>query len=339
MKILVVGEHPLTNELSSGPFSNGLWRSFKAQLAQAGIPPADCGWVYCVNRPAGSMFAYVQKDKRGSSSLVPGLAKSAYLRAEFDQDLHQLAAYIERVNPNLILAVGDMACTVLTHRSSLEATRGRVTSSIPLFGSRKVLCCHAPRAVMTDSSLRPILAADLRKAKRESEFPEVRRPQCFLHLRPSLEDMEAFWQEYIEPATHLSVDIETIGNTITCVGIAPSRSRCLVIPFFDEEKKDGNYWASQKEELIAWEFVRRCGELRSARVLGQNFSYDVQYFLRKMHIPFHNWTDDTMILHHALQPEMPKGLGFLASIYTDHPAWKGMHKRHSADRSGKKGDE
>jgi hypothetical protein len=29
-----------------------------------------------------------------------------------------------------------------------------------------------------------------------------------------------------------------------------------------------------------------------------------------------------MLLHHALYPEMQKGLGFLGSIYSNEPAWK-----------------
>jgi hypothetical protein len=34
-----------------------------------------------------------------------------------------------------------------------------------------------------------------------------------------------------------------------------------------------------------------------------------------------------MLLHHAIHPEMRKGLGFLGSIYTDEPSWKLMRKR------------
>jgi hypothetical protein len=31
-----------------------------------------------------------------------------------------------------------------------------------------------------------------------------------------------------------------------------------------------------------------------------------------------------MLLHHALQPESLKGLGFLGSVYTDEGNWKQM---------------
>ena len=37
-------------------------------------------------------------------------------------------------------------------------------------------------------------------------------------------------------------------------------------------------------------------------------------------------SEDTMLLHHALQPESLKSLGFLGSVYTDEGSWKGMRK-------------
>jgi DNA polymerase I-like protein with 3'-5' exonuclease and polymerase domains len=122
---------------------------------------------------------------------------------------------------------------------------------------------------------------------------------------------------------------------ITCVGFAPSPDRAIVIPFYDEEKPDGNYWPTPREEYNAWQFVRRC--LRAGKRLGgQNFQYDMQYLWRQMGIKSPDFADDTMLMHHALQPEMQKGLGFLASVYTDELAWKFMHKTRHADKSAKK---
>ena len=34
-----------------------------------------------------------------------------------------------------------------------------------------------------------------------------------------------------------------------------------------------------------------------------------------------------MLLHHALYPEMLKGLGFLGSIYSEEIAWKSMRTK------------
>jgi hypothetical protein len=50
-------------------------------------------------------------------------------------------------------------------------------------------------------------------------------------------------------------------------------------------------------------------------------------FLWKVYgIPAPKACDDTMLAHHAMQPEMEKGLGFLASLYTDEASWKSMGK-------------
>ena len=189
---------------------------------------------------------------------------------------------------------------------------------------------------MAEYSNRPILLADLTKASRESAFPEIRRPVRWLHMAPTLLEMDAYYEQYLHPAEAISVDIETKGSMITCVGFAGSADRALIVPFFDEEQKDGNYWRSREEERLAWAFVRKV--LKEKPSFGQNFQYDMQYLWRYAGIAAHKFCDDTMLLHHALQPEMQKGLGFLASIYTDQMAWKFMHKVRSDDKGAKKGD-
>lgn len=66
-----------------------------------------------------------------------------------------------------------------------------------------------------------------------------------------------------------------------------------------------------------------------AKVLGnphvpklfQNGAYDVQV-LAHWGIRVEGEYEDTMILHHALEPELPKALDYLGSIYTNEVAWK-----------------
>jgi hypothetical protein len=48
--------------------------------------------------------------------------------------------------------------------------------------------------------------------------------------------------------------------------------------------------------------------------------------------------EDTMLLHHAIQPESLKGLGFLGSIYSDERAWKGMNDRKGYKKTIKRDD-
>ena len=236
--------------------------------------------------------------------------------------------------------MGELPLTVVCKQSSLAEARGRITTTHDGIGDFKVLPVWHPRSVVADTTQEPVLFSDLRKANRQRAFPEVRRPQRWLHLRPSIDDLEDFWNEFIEPATHLSIDIETKGRVITCLGVAPSPERALVIPFYTEEHRDGNYWRTATEERQAWEYVRRLCSTPGKNVFGHNFSYDAQYIWREMGLPIPQWTDDTMLMHHAMQPEMRKGLGFLASLYSDELAWKKLVKhRKASDRGGKKEDD
>lgn len=338
MTILILADHQTLNEAGK-PFTNGLWAFFKSQLRRAGIDPNECLWMNCINRPAGNFYAFTQETKPGSLTGIPQLARKAWLRAEFASDLQAVYTAIQRIKPHIVIAVGEMALLTLTHQTKLKFARGRVTTSIASCGGVKVLPVLHPRSIQAEPKQTPVLLMDLMKAKRQAAFPEVRRPQRFLHLRPSIEDLESFWQDYITGSTALSVDIETKSPIITCVGISPSPDRCLIVPFFDGEKASGNYWSTQREEKIAWQFVSRCLNTQGKSVFGQNFQYDTQYLWREMGIPVSQFTDDTMLMHHAMQIEMDKGLGFLASIYSEELAWKFMSKNRMADRAGKKEDE
>lgn len=339
MTILILGDHPALNE-TSGSFTNGFWSYFRGQLRRAGIAPEDCIWANCINSPGSSFYAFTQESKNGALTAFPQVARKAWLRAEFGGDIHALYSNIRRIKPNLVIACGELALLAMTHQNKLKFARGRITTSIPSCGNVKVLPVLHPRAILAEIKQEPILLLDLMKARREAQFPEVRRPQRFIHLHPSVEDLESFWNDYIVGRTsNLSMDIETKTPIITCVGVSPSPDRVLVVPFLDQDKPGANYWSTPREEKIAWQFIFRCLNTPGVEVFGQNFSYDAQYLWGKMGIPLSQWTNDTMVIHHALQPEMEKGLGFLASIYSDELAWKFMHKRRVADRSAKKEDE
>jgi DNA polymerase I-like protein with 3'-5' exonuclease and polymerase domains len=59
----------------------------------------------------------------------------------------------------------------------------------------------------------------------------------------------------------------------------------------------------------------------------QNGLYDIHFLWRKYGIAPARCEHDTMLLHHALHPEMLKGLGFLGSLYSTEPAWKLMRPK------------
>jgi len=116
----------------------------------------------------------------------------------------------------------------------------------------------------------------------------------------------------------LAVDIETVGEhaeEIKCVGFAPGPNDGWATRF-NSSNRDA------VAELLA----------SPARKVFHNGQFDVT-ILEKHGLHVNNWTDDTMLLWHTLEPliagrskdknsQTQKSLRFLASIFTDEPFWK-----------------
>lgn len=323
MKIAIVGEAWGADEEREGrPFVGASGRLLNAMLSQIGIARNECLVTNVFNlrpKPTNDIKNLCGPKKEGIPGL-PYLVKGKFVRSEYAPEIERLHAEIREVKPNLILALGATAAWAFLGTSGIQRIRG-ATAMSP-FG--KVLPTYHPAAIMRDWSLRPIVLADFDKAKREAEFPEVRRPRREIWIEPTLNDLATF-DALIRD--ELSFDIENIGECITCVGFAPSPALALVVPFFDQSKSDHNYWPSAAEERVAWDYVRRWCSMPITRRVGQNVLYDTNVLWRVMGIAAQP-TDDTMLLHHALQPELEKGLGFLGTVYTDEASWKFM--RHSA---------
>jgi uracil-DNA glycosylase len=339
--LLIVGDFMSRKDMEEGGiFSDGLGKMLKAFLRERGIDPRSVEFYNVMNdvpSPRATLDQLLGKKTEGIPNMKH-IKKGKYVKAEYLPHVEKLWRKVNYLKPNLILALGDLPTWALCKGDNpIDSARGRITEGNSAIGGRKVLPTYNIKQVVADWALRVILFSDLEKAAREMCFPEMRRPQRFLHIAPSLEDMEDFYNEYLVPCTHIASDIETKGTMITCVSFAPTEDRALVVPFYSQQSADGNYWPSAKEEALAWRFVQRC--LSMGKVVGgQNYQYDMQYEWREMGIPNPDFGYDTMLLHHVLQPELRKGLGFLASIYTDEIAWKGMHKVSASDRTTKKGD-
>jgi uracil-DNA glycosylase len=249
-----------------------------------------------------------------------------YVRREFEPELDRLCEEILRCDPNLILALGNTALWALCGRTGIGKLRGTTHLTTHCVTGYKLLPTYHPAALFRQWSNRPTTVIDLIKARREAEYPEIRRPACEIWIEPTLEDINEFINSRIAGCDLLSVDIETSGSRITCIGFAPSASAAIVIPFDDPRAKGGSYWPDRESETRAWVLLRSVLTDRSIPKLFQNGMYDIAFLLRSYGITVRGCSEDTMLLHHALQPESLKGLGYLGSIYTDFGPWKSDRK-------------
>jgi len=294
-------------------------------LRQTGLRRKDCFLTSVFNirpRPSENIVNLCGNKIDGIPGF-PAVKPGKYILNKYRSELDRLYAEINTVNPNVIIACGNIALWALTGHGGFNKFRGTAMLSTrpELVRQFKIIPTFHPVTVMRDWKLRPIALADFDKASRESAFPELRRPQRFIHIAESVIDVRDFISRYIPENTHLSVDIETIGDQITSIAFSPSPYLSLVIPIFTENG-DKNYWKTLEDELEIWRMIKILCE--NNPTFGQNFLYDMNFLWRAVGIRCMQQIDDTMLMHHAMQPEMKKGLGFLGSIYTDEVSWKFM---------------
>lgn len=324
--VMIVGEAYGEQEAQQGEAfvgpSGGLLKSI---LNQAGVSLRDCYLTNVFNeRPPGNNVAhFYTRDRAAAISGFPPIEKGRWVDRKHEAHLARLAEELHAVRPNVILALGNTALWALAHRVGIKKYRG--TPMLTKSGGFKLIPSWHPAAVLRQYNLKVVLAADCQKLARHMHFPELATPSRKLYLDPTIEELEDYAERKLYPAARLSCDVETIPSArqITEVGFAISPYEAIVIPFWVEGTGMArSYWTDPAHEVRAWNVVRRCVE--TVPTFGQNFQYDMQFFYRQLGIQTLRFSGDTMVMHHAMQPELEKSLGFLASIYTDQPAWKFM---------------
>ena len=326
--ILVVADFPSVEaERRQTPLAGSEASLLSEMLHEAGLLYSEVRIAYlCDHRPYASQAKYLWTLKKPEAKLIPNsiLHKGAYCAPSFLESAHALEREIERVNPNLIITLGDAPLHYLTGEASISKWRG---SLLTYKGSRafKVLPTYSPSQVQRVWEWRNFSVRDLSRAPALAlslELPEVTYE---FKIRPTY--VEATRQLDIllcrlntsQTKIPIAADIETISRHIACVGFAWSKHDAICIPLMD---RGGAPFYTLDEEL---ELVLRMQKVLChprIELIGQNFSYDTQHFVRswgfRPRIGF-----DTMLAQHTCFPGLPKDLGMLASMYCEHYVyWK-----------------
>lgn len=333
-KILIVGEAPgETEEREGRPFVGASGKELDRMLAEAGLDRAAMRLTNVfLSRPKDNKietFMVPIKEATPESKALGPMRAGKYCHPALLSEVRDIEAEIIATSPHLVLALGSTALWALTGESAISKFRGTVLAGR---SGTKVLPTFHPSAVLRQWDLRSTVLSDLLKAERQSHFPEIRRPSREIWIDPSLPDIRRWMDSDLTGARLLAVDVETRNKQITEIGFAASRHRALVVPFIRGFKED--YWKSLEEEVAAWHLVQEI-LLSPVEKLFQNGMYDLQYIYRwGMRVNLgEGGGQDTMLLHHALYPELPKGLGFLGSIYTDEASWKIMRNRKDSEKA------
>lgn len=288
-------------------------------------------------RPAGNQLsAFIAFKKKDIDPSKHSLLRDKYVTKEVIEGYSELLAEIEMVQPNLIIAFGNLALWALTGnwgilkwRGSLLTTDLHAAPKLDAQARIKVIPTIHPAAILREWSQRAVVLSDLRRAKRHMVSKEYdNKPAWNFSVRPSFDLVEKILNGLISDCEHtddcwIDFDIETRGRGhvyIDCIGLSWSRNDGLCIPFMCAGNREG-YWSAEQEGEIVWLLCRLLTHPR-VKVRWQNGLFDAQ-------IVYHNWhfiprgMQDTMISQHSLFAALPKALHFIASMYADwYVYWK-----------------
>lgn len=334
-----VGEAPGTNETLYGrPFVGPAGEELFRMLSETGINPNDCYFTNVFKHQPRDNDVSVFFAKRSQGIPVdlsrPPYRLGQYLRAQFKPDIDDLNRELVQRRANVVVALGATALWALLGHAKISAyvgTASAPTAERPFW----VLPTFHPAAVLRQWSYRPTVLENLKKAsdllvRPISPVPGSTPvgPKLKIKINPKLSEVEVFALKALE-APLMAVDVETAFGQIRTISFSLDETSAFVVPFW--EPPGPAYWSTLDDEVRAWTAVRVALSGPGTKVF-HNAAFDIQYLWRVHGIPVHGPIEDTMVAYHALEPELPKGLGDLGALFLDMPAWKAEHKMTEKDK-------
>ena len=333
-RIMIVGEAPGEQEARQGvPFVGASGQELNRMLQEAGILRSECYVtnVCRVRPPNNDISAFVAMRRKDITAAHVSL-RDKYVLPVVKQGFDRLLQEISLVQPNVIIAFGNLAMWALTGKWGVLKWRGSMLRADAWYKPQetderpKVIPSVHPAAVLRDWSLRPLVLTDLRRVAREVSSRSYSPPTWNFMIRPTFQQLSDLFEmldtrlRSAQEPVWLSLDIETRAGHIACIGIAWSNTDAVCIPLMCVEKPEG-YWTLDEETHIVWR-LSRILQHPSVAIRWQNGLYDAQYIWRWWHF-LPRGRQDTMISQHALFAALPKGLGFLGSMYAKwYVYWK-----------------
>lgn len=290
--IFILGKAPGADEDHYGiPFVGQIGKFLDHCLSLAGIDRESCriGNV-CNYKPTRNIFAILKDSDQLKESHA------------------ELSAYLETYRPRIIIALGNEALRYLRHHDGISNWRGSV---LPYSHNSFIIPTYHPADAIRDGTFAPQVVFDLTKAKRVLDHGYTRPVHDFV-IDPHPDQLESILEE-VRNAPFIAADIETGMSTsyVKCFGFAVSSNRAFT-------------FRNHYDVGIEQSFSKMVSAVISAakEIVYHNGSYDTSQ-LRDNHVEYAERLDyDTMLAQRVLEPDLPIGLAFCASIYTDEPYYK-----------------
>ena len=321
-KIALVGEAPsFEEERLLEPFVGPSGHLLNEQLSKVGINRRDC-WLTNISK-----FMVMPQAKTGKK--IPFRIRAQQAGVNVTEQIDELRQEINQIKPNIIIALGGTALSELSGKKlPITSWRGSI---IHAFGRKCLPTYHPAHILHQDEEVKGywtkfVQEFDLKRAKRESLFPEIVRPQRHLYVAKSFYEVKSFFDRY-HNASNPAIDIEAHKCIPICIGISYSPNEGITIPLWNHS---GYSVLTDSDMVRVWILLANC--LANSDVVGQNFGYDRDK-LRRLGFSVRSLHSDTMFKAFCINPELPKNLAFNTSIYTEEPYYKdeGMYEGELQD--------
>lgn len=225
------------------------------------------------------------------------------------ENIKLIKLHIIATKPKLVILLGEAPLKYFTGNYGIDKWRGSVLPTTDTL----FVPTYSPQRVSKQRSIYPIFNFDIQKAFKTLKGYKV--PINEFNLDPQGLNLEEKINDICN-SPYISVDIESIRDSshILCVGFAVSKTKATCIVNHDFNGIEYSFYNA----------VKRILESDSIKIF-HNGSFDVE-MLRINGIEVNNYTFDTLVAGHVLDPEMPQKLSFLTTLYTDRPYYKDMGK-------------
>lgn len=302
--IIFIGDAPNTaDDTSLTPFSGSVEDFLNSALETIGYTREDVRLANVLN------YQPLKNDFR-----------KAHTSWQLDESRSLLKNYLAAHKHKAIVPLGDAALDFLMSFDGITKRRG----SIYKYKNTPVIPMMHPSVCLRDGAAMPTLLHDLAKLKTVlTEDWEECSYKNFI-VAPDIFTLEGLLPTLLE-STRLVVDIETKMHTsyIRCIGFAwtPLHAVCIFndAPYSEEHPNAiGSNFRRIVEKLL----------LSAVPKTFHNGMFDT-IMLEENGFTVENWTYDTMVAQHVLQPELPLGLDYCTSMYTNINYYKDDGKETS----------
>lgn len=291
-------------------------RELDRLLKDAGISKGDC-WLSTVSKYP----VWPEGGKKGEK--IPFTLRAQRQGVDLIEQLEDLQNEVNSIKPNCILALGGPALWALGGKDrKISQNRGSILHGMGV----KYVPTYNPRDLSFNSGgsaseikgyyNRQIMLFDFKRAAAQSQFPELNLPHRTLEICRNSHQLKEFIDRY-KHEKKASIDIESGGHGLPiCIGIAFNKNHGMTVPLWNA---DGISNIPDSDLIQCWILIQYV--LDNFDIIGQNFNYDRDKILR-LGFTVKRFISDTMYKAFAINPELPKGLGFNTSIYTEEPFYK-----------------